>query len=227
VGGLIGEIADTSLSWCHSTASVSSSGGYTGGLIGTAASFGSGGFVDDCFATGAASENGAAAVGGLVGSNGLSITNSFATGSVSGGDGSKVGGLIGDGGSAVNCYATGIVNGGANSTVGGLLGNGGYGAQDSYSTGEVSSGQGSTVGGLVGYDNTIGGTFERSYWDLDTSGVSDPTRGAGNMPNAPGIKGLTDAQLKSGLPKGFNPKKWGQSSNINDGYPYILSNPPQ
>ena len=40
------------------------------------------------------------------------------------------------------------------------------------------------------------------------------------------LTGLTDAQLKSGLPAGFDPAVWGQSAGINNGYPYLLSNPP-
>jgi len=38
---------------------------------------------------------------------------------------------------------------------------------------------------------------------------------------------LTDAQLKAQLPDGFDPKIWGQSPTINNGYPYLLANPPQ
>jgi hypothetical protein len=51
--------------------------------------------------------------------------------------------------------------------------------------------------------------------------------GAANVPDQSGLTGLTDAQLKSGLPPGFDPKIWGQSPSINNGYPYLLSNPPQ
>ena len=38
--------------------------------------------------------------------------------------------------------------------------------------------------------------------------------------------GLTDAQLKSGLPTGFASNIWGQSAGINNGYPYLVANPP-
>jgi hypothetical protein len=62
---------------------------------------------------------------------------------------------------------------------------------------------------------------------LDTSGISDPSRGAGDPANDPGITGLTDAQLKTGFPDGFDPKIWGQSPSINNGYPYLLANPPK
>jgi hypothetical protein len=78
----------------------------------------------------------------------------------------------------------------------------------------------------VGYDYTVGSTYKAAYWNLDTSGVSDPAEGAGNVPNAPGITGLTDSQLKSALPHKFNPKLWGRSPDINNGYPYLLANPP-
>jgi hypothetical protein len=84
----------------------------------------------------------------------------------------------------------------------------------------------SVVGGVVGYDATISGSISKAYWDLD-KGVSNPSQGAGNIPNDPGITGLTDAQLKSGLPAGFDPNVWGQKPDINNGYPYLLANPPQ
>jgi hypothetical protein len=64
------------------------------------------------------------------------------------------------------------------------------------------------------------------YWDLDTSGISDPSKGACYPVNDPGVTGLTDAQLKSGLPAGFDPQVWGQNAAINNGYPYLLANPP-
>jgi len=46
------------------------------------------------------------------------------------------------------------------------------------------------------------------------------------MADDPGITGLTDAQLKSGLPTGFDPSVWAQSPSINNGYPYLIANPP-
>jgi len=86
---------------------------------------------------------------------------------------------------------------------------------------------GSTVeGGLIGDDLKSSGSNQDTYWDLDTSGISNPHQGAGFPPDDPGITGLTDAQLKSSLPTGFDPKIWGQDPNINNGYPYLLANPP-
>jgi hypothetical protein len=66
-----------------------------------------------------------------------------------------------------------------------------------------------------------------TYWDLDASGINDPARGAGDPSNDPGITGLTSSQFKSGLPAGLDPAIWGQNASINDGYPYLLANPPQ
>jgi hypothetical protein len=98
------------------------------------------------------------------------------------------------------------------------------GTMFSYSTSAV-SGNGATIGGFVGFD--AAGGMHHALWDLDTSGISDPHQGAGNIPDDSGIKGVTDAQLRSGLPKGFDPNVWGQSPNVNNGYPYLLANPPQ
>jgi hypothetical protein len=57
------------------------------------------------------------------------------------------------------------------------------------------------------------------------TGVSDPGKGAGNVVYDPGLKGLSDSQLHQ-LPKGFDPKVWAVNPNINNGYPYLLANPP-
>lgn len=51
-------------------------------------------------------------------------------------------------------------------------------------------------------------------------------RGAGDAPNDPGITGIGDAQLKSGLPDGFDPAVWAESASTNGGYPYLRANPP-
>jgi len=100
-------------------------------------------------------------VGGLVGSNGGTISNSYATGNVSGtGKIGFVGGLVGDGynGTISSSYATGNVSG--SSHVGGLVGQNTRTISNSYATGSVS---GSIyVGGLVG-DNDYVGTISNSY----------------------------------------------------------------
>ena len=178
--------------------------------------------------------------GGLVGLDGGTISESWASGdvSISGGDAGQVteaGGLIGaslSGATATvsNSYSTGTATvsmGG----VGGFIGGGFFGSNatiglvDCYSVGVPSGTPSSTVGGFIG-EADMSEPISNVYWDLDTSGVSDPSQGAGNISNFPGISGLTDAQLKSGLPAGFDPGIWGQNPSINNGYPYLIANPP-
>ncbi|HSC17736.1 MAG TPA: GLUG motif-containing protein [Rhizomicrobium sp.] len=174
------------------------------------------------------------ALGVLVGLNyNGSIEQSYATGLANGDLSYNVGGLVGvlssDGnGSAsiVNCYAIGPAT--SYGYIGGLVGSATANdgspllLTDSYSVGHVTSGSDS-AGGFVGFAS---GSMAADYWDLDTSGVTDPRRGADYPRNYPGIQGLGDTQLKSGLPGGFDPQVWGQSPDINNGYPYLLANPP-
>jgi len=161
--------------------------------------------------------------GGLVGVNSGIIDKSFVTGPVAGNIG-NVGGLAAlNEGYISNSYASAAVTAN-NAHIGGLLGTTGVLSVDQvYSTGQVET-EGNLAGGLVGVDD--GSTFKNSYWDLDTTGITDPSQGAGQPPNDPGITGLTDAQPKAGLPAGFDPKIWGSSARVNDGYPYLLANPP-
>ena len=60
------------------------------------------------------------------------------------------------------------------------------------------------------------------YWDTDTSGTDQGT-GRGNKN---GITGLNSAELQSGLPNGFDPTIWAQNPKINNGFPYLIANPP-
>jgi hypothetical protein len=163
------------------------------------------------------------------------LSDSFASGAVFGGDNIPTGGLVGYnfGGVISNCYAAGAVTGGQNSQVGGLIGinadNTDYHVSpllgDSYSSGNTSGGSGASVGGLIGGDAADARNSDL-YWDRDTSGVSDPSHGAGNIPNDPGITGLSDTQLKSGLPAGFDPSIWNEKRKHNHGHPYLIDNPP-
>jgi hypothetical protein len=177
-------------------------------------------------------------VGGLIGanSNGAIVRNN-AKGSIIVGEDTATGGLIGsqistEGRGVWDSYATGSVSGGANASLGGLVGfqDGSQGNRSavivtSYSTGGVSGNDSASIGGLIGTHN-VATSLTNTYWDLDTSGVNDPSQGSGNIPNDPGITGLTDAQLKSALPTGFDKKVWAQNAAINGGYPYLIDNPP-
>ncbi|HEY3636514.1 MAG TPA: hypothetical protein VGK90_00085 [Rhizomicrobium sp.] len=178
------------------------------------------------------------AFGGLAGDltsseSGSEVRQSFATGNVTGPDDSYLGGLIGYCDAAVvsNSYAIGSVKGGSNSFAGGLAGANAIFAgfkcdiEASYSAGVASAGAGSDIGGFVGADRSRG--IGDGYWDTTTSGITNLSEGAGNIANDPGINGLSMEQLQSGLPAGFEPAVWSESANINNGLPYLLSNPPK
>ncbi|MDH4291654.1 MAG: hypothetical protein OEV56_03475, partial [Dehalococcoidia bacterium] len=101
------------------------------------------------------------------------VAKSYSTGGVIGDD--YVGGLVGDNqGSVSNSYSTGSVTG--EWYVGGLVGdNDSLGiVSNSYATGSVTGY--SFVGGLVGSN---WGTVNNSFWDIDTSGVSESDGGSG------------------------------------------------
>jgi hypothetical protein len=127
------------------------------------------------------------------------ISSSYATGSISAGEGNCVGGLVGiyhDIPHQVTITST-------------------------YATGAL-SGSGAQIGGFMGSGHA-GLSINAGYWDIDTTGAekAEATRKQAN-----GITGLTDAQMKAGLPAGFDPAIWAQSPSINKGYPYLLANPP-
>jgi len=118
-------------------------------------------------------------VGGVIGSNGGSVTQCFCTGAIRG-EG-WVGGLVGtNGGSVTECYSTGTVSG--DQTVGGLVGGNSSGGVDGwdggirncYSTGAVDGNY--DVGGLVGGG---GGTVVACFWDTQTSGQTSSAGGTG------------------------------------------------
>ena len=150
VGGLVGELGNSSMTQCRSRAVINATGNSVGSLVGivpsTSAAFTTA--VTGCFATG--SVTGLDYVGGLIGSvNGnaseILITNCFASGSATGEE--YVGGLIGyinaysSNVTMANCYSAGLVTG--TSPTGGLLGS--YGQNT----------------GIVTITNT--------YWDMYTS----------------------------------------------------------
>jgi hypothetical protein len=210
LGGLVGVMvgAITAISQSYATGTVTGiTSGSAGGLLGFCAS---NGVIDQSYATGAVTltasktnsyRNGA---GGLAGTSECHVSNSYASG-----------GITGSGGD-VNSFPMDI---------GGLVGDSqiGWTVRGSYSTGVVKAEIGS-IGGLIGWDS---GHTSKSYWDTDSSLITDLSQGAGNRTNDPGITGLTTVQFQSGLPLGFNPGIWGQGANINNGLPYLLALPPR
>ncbi len=118
--------------------------------------------------------SGSSHVGGLVGLNHGSISNSYTMGSNSGS--SCVGGLVGDDyyGSISNCYSTVNISGSSN--IGGLVGHSNRDNISScYSRGNISGS--SYVGGLVGKNDY--GSILNSFWDTQTSGQATSAGGIG------------------------------------------------
>ncbi len=72
---------------------------------------------------------------------------------------------------------------------------------------------------LVTNDGGSGGVF----WCGDKGRISFKNPSG---TNDPGIKGLSNAQLQSGLPKGFSPRIWSEDADINSGLPYLIANAP-
>ncbi|HET8728223.1 MAG TPA: hypothetical protein VFO41_11980, partial [Alphaproteobacteria bacterium] len=217
VGGLVGQggVIDRS----HSAVSVQSAD-YGAGLVAEPDT------VTNSYATGDVT---ARRAGGLAADlhGHKTIERSFATGAVTASQ--YGGGLIGHADFANNvisdCYSTGSVTGTTDAdALGGLAGGENAAVTNFYATGAIGGPAGAATGGVTGQD--LGATSVANYWDLDTTGVSDPHKGAGNIVDDPGMTGLSDPQLKSGLPAGFDPQVWAQSPAINNGYPYLIANPP-
>ncbi|HEX3808087.1 MAG TPA: GLUG motif-containing protein [Rhizomicrobium sp.] len=224
-GGLVGQNNNT-ITKSHATGNVHAAGlyGESGGLIGyndntVTLSYATGNVVG-----GAAAADGE--LGGFVGYNsGGSISRSYALGSVTGGADARTGGFAGESYNAAlaEIYARGNVTAGSNGYVGGLVGEF-YGAgtiTQAYSTGAVKGGYDSEIGGLLGYDNTPSGSITYAYWDRTTSGITDPSQGAGSTSNDSGITGRSTALLTAKLPPGFSTTYWGHASSMNDGFPFL------
>jgi hypothetical protein len=221
-GGLVGA-GSYAISKSESSASVTATVGHSavGGLAGTA--YG----IDDSDATGHVSAVDDSLAGGLAGLS-LGVNRSYATGAVTvTGRNGIAGGLLGRvDGIVWNSYATGTVDTGRGGEAGSLAGlyAGNGQLNNSFATGNVKGGK--YRGGVAGFADNGTADMTSVYWDVDTSGISDPRQGVGNIKNFPGSTGLTTAQFKSSLPDGFDPKTWAEQAGINNGYPYLLANPP-
>ena len=214
--GGIANSNDGTISLSYATGTVEVDGG--NGHLGGAGDEGSGGIaafnhgsidrsfslasIDGGASTGGQTHQGNSFAGGIVAQNYGAIANSYAIGSIASWDpfgfGVYVGGLIG----ADNRRQEG--NASSASTY----------AVNTFNCVDCNP------DGFAGYG---GGTYVSSYWDQDVSGVGTAC-GVGTT--CPGVSGLSDTQLKSSLPSGFDPAVWGQSASINNGYPYLLANPP-
>jgi len=198
IGGLVGETNGGVIANSYSTVRIDTNGAAAGSLVGVMM----GGTISESFATGAIT-------------NTYMVYSDILTGGLIGGANPQQSSLI------ENSYATGGVNGTTSyygGATGGLLGGGGgVDVVTSYSTGPVSADGG--AGGFAGYVASA----SDCYWDIKTSGQSNGTANG----NISGLTGQTTKQFRSGLPQGFDPAIWAEDSNINNGFPYLINNPPK
>ncbi|MDR1873098.1 MAG: filamentous hemagglutinin N-terminal domain-containing protein [Deltaproteobacteria bacterium] len=191
IGGLIGNVVNSSIRDSYATGAVFSTKSGAGGLIGILS--GKKNIIENCFATGAVesstTNSATMGTGGLIGSitststSNHFVSKSYATGAVTGLD--SVGGLVGDANASTtgtiifsDVYATGNVLGSYQKT-GGLIGYL-YGSRatatilvkNAYATGNVVSDYIGAfgVGGLIGQINY--GTILNSYATGSVTGLT-------------------------------------------------------
>jgi hypothetical protein len=220
IGGIVGCLNHGAIGRSHSSADVSVSTATPGSAASSLHSGTGRGTFDECDGF-RSIERGNWAGGLLGGTSGGTITECYATGAVEVGDKDTGGGLVGLAvtGIITNSYATGPVSAGSSASAGGLVGTIDGEINTSYSTGAVTGG--GNIGGAIGSDDLAGIFNIGVYWDLDTSGIDDPSRGAGSPLNDNGVTGLTNAQLTSGLPADFLFRVWASKEGVNNGLPFL------
>jgi hypothetical protein len=235
-GGLVAEMSAGRIENSHADVYIDAEkNGTVGGLAGSVSS---GASIIDSYATGSVDSGSigyyeTSYAGGLVGTNRGTIVGSFSSttvlhGSSPGEGDTETGGLVATNyGSIRDSYETGATESAKAGfgLAGGLVSDNIGTVATSYATGDLGDCSPGPCGGVFGDDR--GSDTSNDYWNLDTTNVTNPSQGAGSPENDPGTAGLGDAQLKSRLPKGFNTNVWGQDPNINNGWPYLLANPPQ
>jgi len=223
VGGIVGWQAPASMVAIVDSSVNAVVSGSPGSIAGGIVGFQYHGYILRCAVAGRI-EGGASYAGGLAGLvQGNVISGNWSSARVSG---NFAGGLVGLANGVFTLadnYVSGAVFSGGGligKTVGLGGGSGGPSVQRSYARGVVHG------GGVTGNDDGSG-VYTDVYWDMDTTHVRNPASGVLNHPNYPGITGLSDTQMKAALPAGFSPSVWGLNPSINNGYPYLLANPPQ
>ena len=176
VGGLVGNfngigtISDASSSLTVRGGVEESNISDTGGLVGNLQN---GGSIKNSNSSGSVSAlGGSTRIGGLVGNNSGTISNSWASGNISNNGNNNVGGLLGNNissGVISNSWASGNVSG--NIQVGGLVGLNLNKIRNSWASGEVIGN--SAIGGLVGA-NAFGLSIISNSWASgEVTGTSD------------------------------------------------------
>jgi hypothetical protein len=77
------------------------------------------------------------------------------------------------------------------------------------------------AGAFIG-DNS-NGAVQSGYWDTSRNKGFQGVGGG----NDTGVIGLTTKQFRAALPDGLDPSVWAESPGVNNGFPYLIANPPQ
>ncbi len=255
LGGLAGGDTGT-IDHSHASGIISGhSGAYgsglveIGGLVGALGFSGTGGVIENSYATGPIISTGSnTAAGGLVGAeiSNSTIFQSYASGSVGAGGPSWVGGLVGVqfSGSIVQSFAKGSATVGDGGDAGGLVGQMNSGTIfESYAKGAATGTFGTDVGGLVAH--SYGGTISQSYATGKVTAGSFAIAGGlvaengafttssywdyqstGQLKSSGGVPEPTFFLTLGTLPVGFDPAVWAENVLWNGRYPYLLWQPP-
>jgi len=189
-----------------------------GGIVGI---LNNGGTIENCAVSASISATGGSNVfvGGVVGYNSGTITNSYATGAVTStasGTSAHAGGVVGyNEGTITNSYATGVVTSTANGNsayAGGVAGRNEGTITNSYAKGTVTSNTGGTssyvyAGGVAGYNN---GTITNSYatgavtstvggTSAYAGGIVGNNSSSGSITNCAALNGSVSAARNSGV----------------------------
>lgn len=197
-GGLVGGfLTNSTISKSHAIGDVSG-GTQVGGLVGTGWDQSK---IQECYSEGTV--NGTFLVGGLIGAFPFAftapstVTDCYSRSSVA----------------AVEERAGGIIGGADNA----------FALSNAYSTGTVSATD--FAGAVIGF---VGGgiTIENTYFDTESSGMTEGVGGFGGTPSTPDITGKTTAEMKTSemvdlLNAGAPDGPWSIDSSVNDGYPVL------
>lgn len=189
VGGLVGyNVSEIESS--YSTASVSGKDDFIGGLVGynNISSFGTV-HITKCYAIGDVTsetlENDVSAIGGLVGYNRATISQSYSDNTVTGTSSANliknVGGLVGNNyGNITNCYSLSTISGNNLSCVGGLVGYNAYSAalvENTYAAGNIEIIDGGIIG--LAFGKAIGTVTDSFAYDNPNNSYSYFNDGSG------------------------------------------------
>ena len=162
------------------------------------------GTITNSYATGTVSGAGDRFIGGLVGASRGMITNSYATGSVVGtASTSAVGGLVGaSSGMITNSYVMARSVSGSGFSIGGLVGNNTGSVANSYVTAGSVSGSGSSVGALIGNNSR---SINHSYWQEGSASRAGSNVAADTEKTAEMLTSPTGA---AGIYSSWSPNDW-------------------